>query len=78
MESFLRLGTSPPFQNCKDSLIAGKNNSRSFLSNSNQSNSYQTHTGLFDTGMLSTGSTKLSNEVLYYNLYFDLIINIRL
>ena len=65
MESFLSLGTNPPFQNCKDALIGGKDNSWAFFGNSNQLNSYQTISGQSDLGIQSVveKSVKYSNEV---------------
>ena len=68
MESFLRISTNTPFQNCKDSLFAEKDSSGAFFGNCNQFNSYQNHSAQFDTGTLSTGSSMLSNEVIHYNL----------
>ena len=65
MESFLSLGTNPPFQNCKDSLIGGKDNSWAFFGNSNQLNSYQTIPGQSESGIQSFNepSINCSNEV---------------
>ena len=65
MESFLSLGTNPPFQNCKDALIGGKDNSWAFFGNSNQINSYQTIPGRSDSGIQSVveQSAKFSKEV---------------
>ena len=76
MESFLRIDTNTPFQNCKDSLIAGKDSSGVFFGNGNQFNSYQNHSAQFDTGTLLTGSSMLSNEVTHYTLIVYWIIDV--
>ena len=68
MESFLSLGTNPPFQNCKDALIGGKDNSWAFVGSSNQLNSYQSISGRSGSGIQSVVDQSGKSSIQVFQL----------
>ena len=75
MESFLSLETNKSFQNCKDSLIAGKDNSWAFFRNTNQLTSYQNLSSHVERTKTSSGRVLTHSDKVFQGKYKTKCIN---